>query len=73
MTKGEIETKRPGAIPAFSFCASSSSAKADDPVRRGFSISTEVSDYWMPAFAGHDNTPTDPGLSSSLRAKRSNP
>jgi hypothetical protein len=36
----------------FLFCVSSSSAKADDPVLRGFSIATEAGDYWMPAFAG---------------------
>jgi hypothetical protein len=30
----------------------SSSAKADDPVRRDISISTPSGDYWIPAFAG---------------------
>src|ERR1700693_2529067 len=31
---------------------SSSSAKADDPVRRGVSIPMQSVDYWIPAFAG---------------------
>ena len=31
---------------------SSSSAKADDPVRRDVSIPAQVGDYWIPAFAG---------------------
>jgi hypothetical protein len=29
----------------------SSSAKADDPVRRDVSIPVQVGDYWIPAFA----------------------
>src|SRR5882672_6672992 len=34
------------------FSRLSSSAKADDPVRRAFSIHRDAGDYWMPAFAG---------------------
>jgi len=35
----------------------SSSAKADDPVRRDASVSiTDVNVYWMPAFAGMTNS-----------------
>jgi hypothetical protein len=36
----------------------SSSAKADDPVLRNLSISTNGGDYWMPAFAGKTDNPT---------------
>src|SRR6266404_3501466 len=34
---------------------SSSSAKADDPVRRAVSYLTQVGDYRIPAFRGYDN------------------
>jgi hypothetical protein len=37
------------AVPAT---PTSSSAKADDPVRRALSAYLSVTEYWMPAFAG---------------------
>jgi hypothetical protein len=57
-------SQRPGAIPAFflfvllmPFAPVSSSAKADDPVRRGFSAqSPAFAITGCPAFAGHDES-----------------
>jgi hypothetical protein len=36
----------------FTSSTLSSSAKADDPVRRGFSNYRALPEYWMPACAG---------------------
>jgi hypothetical protein len=58
----EKKKKRPGAIPAFLFDPLSSSAKADDPVLRGFSIPFGGGYYWMPAFACMTAPGSDPGL-----------
>ncbi len=38
--------------PAFRHPLTSSSAKADDPVRRGLSVHGAVSEYWMPRLRG---------------------
>jgi hypothetical protein len=60
----------------------SSSAKADDPVRRGFSILADACDYWMPAFAGMTSlcviaseakqsiAPRESWIASSLRSSQ---
>ena len=55
-------TRVPAATPL------SSSAKADDPVRRGVSIQIEAGDYWIPAFAGMTRGPRQTLLSSSAKA-----